>query len=48
MYDYAVHRRRTNFCRYCLQASRTAEKVKCYIKHCFKINGKQKKVNTLD
>ena len=27
--------------KYYLQVFRTAEKLKCHIKHCFKINGKQ-------
>ena len=41
------------FGRYCLQAFRAAENLKCYIKYCFKINGKQrietsKKATTLD
>ena len=38
---------------YCLQAFRTADVLKCHIKNCFKINGKQsikvpKNVNMLD
>ena len=41
MYDNTLHRGRKHFCRYCLQAFRTAEKLKCHIKDCFKINGKQ-------
>ena len=41
MYDYTLHRGRKYFCRYCLQAFRTAEKLKCRIKGCFKVNGKQ-------
>ena len=36
-----IHRRKKYFCRYCLQAFRTAEKLKRHIKYCFKINGKQ-------
>ena len=36
-----IHRGRKRFCCYCLQAFRTAEKLKCHIKDCFKINGKQ-------
>ena len=36
MYD----RRRNYFCRYCLQAFRTADILKWHIKGCFKINGK--------
>ena len=41
MYDHPLHLGRKHFCRYCLQAFRTAEKLKCHIKDCFKINGKQ-------
>ena len=41
MYDHLLHLGRKHFCRYCLQAFRTAEKLKCHIKDCFKINGKQ-------
>ena len=41
MYDYVLHRERKHFCRYCFQAFRTKEKLKYYIKHCFKINGNQ-------
>ena len=41
MYDHTLHCGRKHFCRYCLQAFRTAEKLKCHIKDCFKINGKQ-------
>ena len=41
MYDNTLHRVRKHFCRYCLQAFRTAGKLKCHIKDCFKINGKQ-------
>ena len=41
MYDHVLHRGRKYFCRYCLQAFRTVEKLKCHIKYCFKINGKQ-------
>ena len=37
MYDHTLHRGRKHFCRYCLQA----EQSKCYIKDCFKVNGKQ-------
>ena len=43
----------THFCHYCLQAFRIADVLKCHIKDCFTINGKQKikmpkKVNILD
>ena len=41
MYDHSLHRRRKHFRCYCLQAFRTAEKLKCHIKDCFKINDKQ-------
>ena len=41
MYDHTLHRGRKHFCHYCLQAFKIAEKLKCYIKYCFKINGKQ-------
>ena len=41
MYDHTLHRGKKHFCRYCLQAFRTVEKLKCHIKDCFKINGKQ-------
>ena len=38
MYDRTFHCGRKHFCRYCLQALRAAEKLKCHIKDCFKIN----------
>ena len=41
MYDYTLHHGRIHFRRYCLQAFRTAEKLKCHIKDWFKINGKK-------
>ena len=41
MYDHTLHHGRKHFCRYYLQPFRTAEKLKCHIKDCFKINGKQ-------
>ena len=41
MYDHTLHRGRKNFCCYCLQAFRTAEKLKCHIKDYFKIDNKQ-------
>ena len=41
MYDHTLHRGRKHFCRYCLEAFRTAEKLKCDINNCLKINGKQ-------
>ena len=42
MYNHTLHRRKKHFCRYCLQAFSTEEILKCHIKGCFKINGKQK------
>ena len=53
MYNHTLRRVRKHFCRYCLQSFRSARKLKCHIKNCFKINDKQsvkmlKKVNTLD
>ena len=53
MYDSTLYPGRKHFRRYCLQAFRTVEKLKCRIKDCFKINGKQtitmpKKVNMLN
>ena len=41
MHDHSLHHGRKPFCRCCLQAFITAEKLKCHIKYCFKINGKQ-------
>ena len=41
MYDHTLHRGRKHFYHYCFQAFRTAEKLKCQIKDCFKVNGKQ-------
>ena len=41
MYDHTLHRGRKRFCRYCLQAFRTAEIFKFHIKDCFKFNDKQ-------
>ena len=40
MNDHTLHCGRKHFCGYCLQAFRTAEKLKCHIKDCFKSNGK--------
>ena len=42
MYDYPLHRGRRYFCLYCLQAFGTADVLKCHIKVCFKIIGKQR------
>ena len=41
MYDQSLHRRGKHFCRYCLHAFITKEMLKCHVKDCFKINGKQ-------
>ena len=41
-----LHPGRKYFCHYYLRAFRTAEKLKCQIKDCFKINGKQQKIKT--
>ena len=41
MYDHSLHWGRKHFCRYCLQAFVTEEILKCHIKDCFKVNGKQ-------
>ena len=41
MYDHALHFGRKHFCRYSLEAFRTAEKLKFHIKECFKVNCKQ-------
>ena len=35
-----MHRGRNHFCRYCLQAFRTADILKSDIKDCIKYNGK--------
>ena len=42
MYDHTLYHGRKNFCRYCLQAFRTADALKCHIKDYFKINFKQR------
>ena len=41
MHDHTLHRGRKHFCNYCLQAFRTAEKLRCHIKDYLKIDGKQ-------
>ena len=41
MYGHTLYRGRKYFCRYDLQAFSTEEILKCHIKDCFKINGKQ-------
>ena len=46
IYHHAVHCRKNNFCRYCLQAFSTEEISTRQIKDCFEINGKQKFIMT--
>ena len=41
MYEHTLQRGRKHFSRFCLQAFRTAERLKSHIKDCFKIKGKQ-------
>ena len=41
MHDHTLNHGRKYFCHYCLQAFKTVEKLKCHIKDCLKINGKQ-------
>ena len=41
MHDYKLHRGRKIFCRYCLQSFSREKILKCHVKDCFKINGKQ-------
>ena len=41
MYDHTLQCGRKHFCCYCLQAFSTVEILKCHIKDCFKINGRQ-------
>ena len=41
VYDHTLRCGRKHFCRYCLQAFRTAEKLKCRITDCLGINGKK-------
>ena len=41
LYDYTLRHGRKHFCLYCLQAFRTAEKLKYHNKDFFRINGKQ-------
>ena len=42
VYGHTLHRPRNNFFRYCLEAFRIAESLKCHIKDCFDINDKQR------
>ena len=53
MYDYTLHRRRKDFCRYCLQDFSSVEILKYHCKNFLKTDSKQmikmsEKVNTLD
>ena len=41
IYGHTLRLERKFFCRYCLQYFRTAEKLKSYIKDCFRIHCKQ-------
>ena len=41
MYDHTLYLGRKHFCHYCLQAFWTTAKLKCHIKGCFNINGKE-------
>ena len=38
MYDYRLYGERKYLCRYCLQAFRTTETLKCHIKDCLIVN----------
>ena len=42
MYDLTLHRGRKHFCCYCLQAFSTEERLKRYIRDCFKTNDRQR------
>ena len=42
VHDHTLHRGRKHFCYYCLQAFSAEEILKCHVKDCFKINGKQR------
>ena len=41
MYDHSLHPGRKHFCHYCLHAFTTEGILKCYIKDCFQIKGRQ-------
>ena len=41
VYDYTLNRERIHFCCYYWQTISTEKILKCYVKVCFKINGKQ-------
>ena len=42
MSDHTLYRRTKHFCRYCLQDFNTEQTLKCDVKDCSKINGKQR------
>ena len=42
VFDHTLHRGRKHFHCYCLQAFSAEEALKCHVKDCFKINGKQR------
>ena len=42
VYDHTLHRGRKHFCCYCSQAFSTKEIIKCHVKDCVKVNGKQR------
>ena len=41
MYGHSLHRERKHFCRYCLHDLIAKEILRCHIKDCYKIYGKQ-------
>ena len=47
MCHHTLFHGKNHFCCYCLQAFSTEEIIKCHIKDCFKINGKQRIIITL-
>ena len=42
MSDHTLYCRTKHFCCYCLQNVNTEQTLKCNVKDCFKINGKQR------
>ena len=42
IYNHSLHRGGQHFCLYCLHPFTTEEVLKCHIKNCFKMNGKQR------
>ena len=42
IYNHTLHHGKRHFCRFCLQAFSTEAILKRHIKHCYKINGKQR------